>query len=114
PKLRRSYSIASAPHEVGQGFIETTIRRVDGGKFTPVLFDEAKVGGIAHIRGPFGHWVYDDAIEHAVLISGGTGIAPFRGFARHVIGRELPGKLTVMYSSRTPSDIIYRREWEDL
>lgn len=115
PKLRRSYSIASSPQElIDHGWIELTIRRVEEGRFTPVLFSEAEEGGVAHIRGPFGHWVYDDDIDHAVLISGGTGIAPFRGFARHVIGRELKGELTVMYSSRTPSDIIYFDEWQEL
>lgn len=109
PKTTRAYSISSSPLE--KGYVDVTLNKV--AKLTTRLF-ELKGGEKLVARGPFGKWIYTDDIAHAVLISGGAGITPFRCIARYVLGKKLPNKLTVMHSSRTPDDIIYYKEWEEL
>lgn len=105
----RAYSIASSPLE--RGFIEITLNRV--GRFTERLFD-LKEGAPLIVKGPFGAWFYEDHVSHAVLISGGTGAAPFRSIARYVAQKGLPNRLTILCSFRSPEEILYQEEWETL
>lgn len=109
PKTTRAYSISSSPLE--KGYVDVTLNKV--AKFSSRLF-KLKGGENLTAKGPFGKWTYTDDVAHAVLISGGAGITPFRCIARYVVGKKLPNRLTVMHSSRTPDDIIYRRQWDEL
>ena len=67
-------------------------------------------GDALTLRGPYGKWLYVDDTPHAVLISGGTGITPFRAICRYVLEKKLPNRLTLLYSAKTPADIVYRDE----
>jgi ferredoxin-NADP reductase len=49
-----------------------------------------------------------------VCIAGGSGVTPFRGFVREATRRKLPTKITVLYSVRTPKDIIFNNEFREL
>lgn len=108
PKLTRAYSMASSPLE--KGYVEISLNKV--AEFTARLFD-LKGGETLVAKGPYGKWLYSDDLHHVVLISGGTGITPFRSISRYVIQKGLPNRVTILYSSRTPSDIIYRKELEE-
>ena len=107
PKRPRAYSIASSPYE--RGAVEVSVKRV--GPLTERLFG-LKGGETLSLRGPYGKWRYRDSDRHAVLISGGTGIGPFRSMARYVLETGLPNRLTILYSARTPAEIVYRAELE--
>ena len=100
-----AYSIASAPLE--RGYIEISLCRV--GPLTERLF-ALRGGETLMMRGPFGKWVYDDAARHAILISDGTGLAPFRSIARYVLGKELPNRLAIFHSARTPDLFFYEKD----
>jgi ferredoxin-NADP reductase len=41
-------------------------------------------------------------------------VTPFRGFAREATRRKLETKITVLYSVRTPADIIFHNEFREL
>jgi ferredoxin-NADP reductase len=109
PKTWRAYSICSSPAKAAE-FFEVTVGMVGPfsdrlGKLTP---------GGEHglvVRGPFGKWIYDGSIPHAVLISGGTGITPFRAMCAHKIDSGSAGRLTVCYSAKTPDDLIFQGEY---
>ncbi len=65
------------------------------------------------IRGPFGKpWPVDEAAgKDLVLVAGGIGLAPLRPVLYHAIAnRDQFGKLVLLYGTRTPNDILYRRE----
>lgn len=110
PEVSRAYSMSSSPLE--RGYIELTLSKV--GKFTARLFDLAP-GAYLKLKGPYGKWHYDDGVSRAVLVSGGTGITPLRSMARYVLGKPLPGNsLSIFYSAKTPDDVIYRAELEQL
>ena len=109
PLVARAYSLASSPLEAGA----FEIAFAKAGAFTAKMF-ELKPGDKLLVEGPYGRWTYRDDVAHAVLISGGTGITPFRSMARYVQQKRLPNKLTILYSSKTPEDIVFRRELEEL
>ena len=46
-----------------------------------------------------------------ICIAGGSGVTPFRAFGREAARRKLSTKITVLYSVRTPSDIIFNAEF---
>lgn len=100
-----AYSISSSPYEAGQ--IALSFCKV--GPLTQRLFD-AQPGQELLLRGPYGKWLYDDAIAHAVLITDGTGITPYRAMGRYVIDAGLPNRLTFMYSARTPEHFLYEKD----
>ncbi len=107
PKTWRAYSISSSPFE--KSFVELTVAKA--GEFSERLC-AAPVGAALMVRGPYGKWVYRDDARSAVLISGGTGLTPFRAMARYVLDKKLPNKLTIVYSVKRPEEIIYREDLE--
>jgi ferredoxin-NADP reductase len=111
PKTWRAYSLCSAParapehFEVAVGMVGAFSERL--GLLTP----GAEAGLVA--RGPFGKWIYDGSPEHAVLVSGGTGLTPFRAMALHKAAGGAAGRLTVCCSARTPDQLLFRSEYSD-
>jgi len=102
PATVRSYSISSSPTK--KGFFEITCNKV--GKFTARLF-AAKEGDAIVAKGPAGHFVLDETDECIVLVSGGTGIAPFRCMAHYIMEKALPTKVFILFSARTRENLIY-------
>ena len=81
------------------------------GRFTERMF-ALKPGDALEVEGPMGDWHYTDEGRPIVLVSGGTGIAPFRSLIGHLLERGLPHPVSVFYSARTPADIVFRQELE--
>jgi ferredoxin-NADP reductase len=109
----RSYSIASPPEEQR---IEVTIERLDDGEVSPYLTDEARVGDALELRGPIGgYFVWDVALGGPLfLVAGGSGIVPLMAMIRHRVATGNPTRITLLYSARSPEDVIYRQEVEDV
>jgi CDP-4-dehydro-6-deoxyglucose reductase, E3 len=108
---RRSFSIASPPHD--SALIELHVRRVSGGGFTERLFGSGAaplaVGSLLRIEGPVGQFVYRDGALPALMIAGGTGFAPLKSMLRHVLETGLPRSLHLYWGARHPRD-LYERE----
>lgn len=101
----RDYSIATPPPI--EGTFEITLNLA--GRFTERMF-ALKAGDTLQVEGPLGDWTYRDEGLPIVLISGGTGITPFRSLVAHLLARGLPHPISIFYSARTPADIVYRAE----
>jgi NAD(P)H-flavin reductase len=74
-----------------------------------------KPGDTLGVRGPFGKgWPIAPAEGNdIVIVAGGIGLAPLRPVIYHVLQhRERYGKLVILYGTRTPQDILYRKEIE--
>ena len=109
---QRSYSIASAPGGDGSGDrIELTVQRLPDGEVSPYLTDIIEPGDQVEIRGPIGSWfTWSPTVGAPVqLIAGGSGIVPLMAMIRAVNG-TVPCRL--LYSVRTPDDVIYGDELE--
>jgi ferredoxin-NADP reductase len=103
-KTWRAYSLCSSPHEALEHF-EVTVGMV--GAFSERLgaLEPGREGGLV-VRGPFGKWIWSGD-GHAVLVSGGTGITPFRAMA--LLGK---GKATICCSAKTPETLLYKNEYD--
>jgi NAD(P)H-flavin reductase len=65
--------------------------------------------------GPFGtSWPIKAAKGHdVVLVAGGIGLAPLRPALYQILSRrEEYGKIVLLYGTRSPEDILFRRELE--
>src|SRR5205823_9854819 len=113
-QAQRSDSVASAPEQTGA--IDLTVERLDDGEVSPYLHDVLVVGDQLEVRGPIGgYFVWEAGMDGPLLlIAGGSGIVPLMAMLRHraAAGSHIPTRL--LYSSRTPEDVIYRTELEQL
>ena len=103
-------SISSSPSK--RGFIELTVRRT--GRFTEVLH-RMQCGDIVGLRGPFGRgFPFEDMKGHDILlVAGGLGIAPLRSLINNIHDeRSEFGKVTSIYGSRTPAEVMFRSQFE--
>lgn len=116
-QAQRSYSIASPP---GERSIAITVERLDDGEVSPYLVDELRRGDGLEIRGPIGgYFVWDIAVGGPLLlVAGGSGIVPLMAMLRRHARADPPARAAVavrlLYSARTPDDVIYRAELEQL
>ena len=83
---RRSYSMANAPHELGNPpAIELHLRHLPGGKFTDHVFSEMKERDILRIEGPFGSFfLREDSTKPLILLASGTGFAPIKALIQRL------------------------------
>lgn len=115
-QAQRSYSIASPPEDQ---LLVLTVERVENGEVSPYLIDDLQTGDQFELRGPIGGYFVWTALTGGplYLIAGGSGIAPLMAMLRH---RERHGTqmartlATLLYSSRTLNDIIYRQELDGM
>ena len=112
PTYKRAYSLSSCA--LDRGFYEVTVKR--DGKMGTRLVDWAKPGDKLGVIEPVGKFlpIFDPPGKHLVCIAGGSGVTPFRAFAREATRRELDTRLTILYSVRTTNDIIFREEFQQL
>jgi ferredoxin-NADP reductase len=106
------YSIASAPEETARdGYIEFLTKTDAAGRWGE-HFEPPRRGARLSVRGPSGSFVFPEhARERRVLfIAGGTGIAPLRSMIRHAVMTGFQGRLSLLYSARTPKDFAYLPE----
>lgn len=86
------------------------------GTVTKVM-SKLKVGDLIGVRGPYGtSWPVDEAEGNdVVIVAGGIGLAPLRPALYHILSnRTKYGKVVLLYGTRTPSDILYRKDLEQL
>jgi len=108
-QAQRSYSIASAPEDE---HLVLSVERLEDGEVSPYLVDELRPGDALELRGPVGgYFVWDVALGGPVLlVGGGSGVVPLRAMLRHHRARGSEVPLRLLYSVRSPSDLIYRDE----
>ena len=111
PGYKRAYSLSSCA--LDRGFYEFTVRR--DGKMGTRLVDWIKPNQRLMVLPPAGKFlpVYEPS-KHLICIAGGSGVTPFRAFAREATRRKLETKITVLYSVRTTNDIIFKDEFHQL
>lgn len=74
-----------------------------------------KKGDVLGVRGPFGTgWPVEQAAGHDVLVvAGGIGLAPLRPTIYQLLAnRDRYGKVVILYGTRTPIDIVFRKQIE--
>jgi ferredoxin-NADP reductase len=113
-QTQRSYSIASNPEQ--KGTIDLTVERLEDGEVSTYLHDVLIIGDQVELRGPIGgYFVWETSMGGPLLlVAGGSGIVPLMAMLRHrkAAGSDVP--VSLLYSSRTYEDIIFRDELDKL
>jgi CDP-4-dehydro-6-deoxyglucose reductase, E3 len=129
---RRSFSIASPPHDARP--LELHVRRAPGGEFSEQVFAEEMRGAVLHLEGPLGNSVYREtpglpspggaalpgvapgaaapsaaapsaAAAPLLLVGGGTGLAPLKSILRHVLEKGSPRRMALYWGVRAERDL---------
>jgi ferredoxin-NADP reductase len=110
--VQRPYSVASPPAVAGTEGYEFYVRRVQGGTFTPLLFD-LPVGHRMRMIGPKGKFMLqpDDDRTH-IFISSGTGNAPFVSMMRQLLIDGRPRPVVFLNGVSYASELGYRERVE--
>lgn len=112
---RRSFSIASAPHDARP--LELHIRRIAGGEFSDRLFHQDMRAALLSIEGPLGTFTYRPHAGRAprmLLIGGGTGIAPLLSILRHLIENGIERDMQLYWGVRSERDLYAHATLEQL
>jgi CDP-4-dehydro-6-deoxyglucose reductase, E3 len=100
---RRSFSIASPPHD--SRLLELHVRRVAGGEFSAPLFDADARSALLNIEGPLGQFTYRPGTAPMLLVGGGTGLAPLLSILRHVAENGIERDMTLFWGVRSERDL---------
>jgi CDP-4-dehydro-6-deoxyglucose reductase, E3 len=109
---RRSFSIASPPHD--SRLLELHVRKVEGGEFSAPLFDDVTRSALLSIEGPLGQFMYREGTAPMLLVGGGTGIAPLLSILRHVAGTGRRRDMRIYWGVRSERDLYAQAELEVL
>ena len=100
---RRSFSIASPPHD--SRVLELHVRRVADGEFSESLFAQNARTALLSIEGPLGRFVYRHGPAPMLLVGGGTGLAPLLSILRHVLEKDMGRVITLYWGVRSERDL---------
>jgi CDP-4-dehydro-6-deoxyglucose reductase len=111
--LRRSFSMANAPHD--DAFLQLHLRNY-GGPFSQHVFGKMKERDILRLEGPFGiFFLREDSDKPIIFVASGTGFAPIKAMVEHALYKRLQRPMTLYWGCRVRAD-LYRNElperWE--
>ena len=109
---RRSYSMATAPEQLGSPpVVELHLRHMPGGKFTDHVFGAMKEKDILRVEGPFGSFfLRDDTAKPIVLLASGTGFAPIKALIEHLRATGNTRPAVLYWGCRHKAD-LYQHDW---
>lgn len=97
---QRDYTMISEP---GATTLDFCIAVEAAGRFSSAI-QAAANGEIFHFDGPLGHFVHQGAVNPAVFVATGTGVAPFVAFCRSGLRGDL-----LLHGVFTPERLVYRQ-----
>ena len=101
---RRSFSLATAPHD--DKLLELHIRHIPHGLFTDALFTQYKGREILRFEGPLGSfYLREESEKPIVLVAGGTGFAPIKAIVEHVLHHKIERPMTLYWGARARQDL---------
>lgn len=102
--ITRAYSLAAAPR--GDNQFEICLNHVEGGLFSPHLFDLLP-GDAVDCGGILGAFGWRPPEVDAVLVATGTGIVPFRAMLQVPVNR----RVTLIHGTRYASGLLWAHEF---
>jgi len=112
-KINRPYTISSSPTK--PDYCEITVKREEIGLVSRHLHDTLREGDTINLTAPTGRFIFDGRqAKSIVLIAGGVGITPLMAITRYLTDQNWKGDIYFAYAAKTPNDIIFRKELDDL
>ncbi|MGW8815949.1 2Fe-2S iron-sulfur cluster-binding protein [Gordonia terrae] len=101
----RQYSMANPPSEPRR--LEFHVRLAEGGAATEGwIFHSLRVGDRVALRGPYGRFAVAQLhSERAIMIGGGTGLAPLKSMVRHALSHDLLPGIDLYHGGRCRDDL---------
>jgi len=101
--VRRSFSMANAPHD--DAFLQLHLRDY-GGPFSQHVFNVMKEKDVIRIEGPFGtFFLREDSAKPIVLVASGTGFAPIKAIVEHALKNGTRRPMTLYWGCRVRADL---------
>ena len=110
-RAQRSYSVASSP--LDEGSIELTIDLLDDGEVSSYMHEVVVEGDQLELRGPFASYFVWHGESPALLLGGGSGVVPLIAILRHRRRTMPESPMRLIYSARSPEEVIYADELGD-
>jgi CDP-4-dehydro-6-deoxyglucose reductase len=102
--LRRSYSLANAPHD--DEFLQLHVRHVPGGLFSEQVFTRMQEKDLLRFQGPLGTFVVREESERPIIfVAGGTGFAPIKAMIEHALHRDTRRPMHLYWGVRARRDL---------
>jgi glycine betaine catabolism B len=109
----RCYTIASSP--LRPDALTITVKRVPGGPVSNWLHDHLRPGDPVAVDGPLGGFsTAHHPAERYLFLSAGSGITPLMSMLRTIHESCEPVDVVFVHHARTPADIIFRDELDQL
>ncbi|EMH4162082.1 NADH oxidoreductase [Pluralibacter gergoviae] len=106
----RAYTISSTPGV--SEYITLTIRRIDGGKGSSWLTGSVKRGDYLWLSDAQGEFTCDDKpADKLLLLAAGCGVTPVMSMRRWLAKYRPEADVQVIFSVRSPQDVIFADEW---
>lgn len=101
--VRRSFSMANAPHD--DEHLQLHIRNY-GGPFSKHVFGKMKERDILRLEGPFGiFFLREESDKPIIFLASGTGFAPIKAMVEHALYKGLKRPMTLYWGCRVRADL---------
>src|SRR3989344_4909258 len=109
----KSYSVLNPPSEKGK--IDLCVKIVEGG-FASEVLKKTKKGDSFQVKGPLGHFVFedDDKNKEIWFIGGGTGVAPLYSMLKEYLSHHRNKKFVLIFSVKEEKDFFLHNEFKFL
>lgn len=108
PPRKRAYSLSSAPTDVG--ILEITVR--DMGEFGARLY-RLEPGAVLDVIPPRGRFTLEGGADDVLMLAAGSGVTPFRSFARYLAATRSPRLATLVASAKVPEELVFDAEFRE-
>lgn len=108
----RAYTLSSTPGV--SEYITLTIRRIDEGTGSQWLTREVKRGDYLWLSDAQGEFTCDnEPNEKLLLLAAGCGVTPIMSMRRWLAKHRPQADVQVIFSVRSPQDVIFADEWQN-
>lgn len=109
----KPYSILNSPSRKGK--LDICAKIIPGG-FASEAFKSMQSGEIVTVRGPFGHFIFNEADENPEywFIAAGTGVAPLYSMLTEYLPRLSDKKFVLLFGVRQQSNLFLHEEFKRL
>ena len=99
-KIRRSYSICSAPNEI----LSVAVKAVENGKASNWFNEVARIGDLISVAKPEGNFTLDSSAKTIVAIAAGSGITPIVSIAKSLSNDT---EMHLFYGNKSEEDALF-------
>jgi CDP-4-dehydro-6-deoxyglucose reductase len=108
---KRSYSIAI--HALQENKIELHVKKVEGGLFSDLIFNELVINQLFRFYGPLGTFFVRESNKPAIFLCTGAGFAPVKAMVEQIIESNAQREVYIYWGVRYRSDLysFLPKEW---